>query len=255
MQSYNSRLGSHVLMTPHTVVWMCRNCKGVPGNCENVEGIVYCIPPIPDFPFSAADTLDMAVEELCIYNFFKNKDKARSWWTYMTKLSECNYSSVNDPCVKKIKREMKIDAKDLEQCRVMKASTIFDEFIAWQMAGVPYSPAVVINNKVYRGSLDAEHVFQSICAGFNVTPSVCHPDYVATEYFSSNATTWKLLGLVLAAILINLMVILCYRRYARREIKEEMQTQISSIMTNYFLMNDNKATQATTSVMSTEEHS
>ena len=34
-------------------------------------------------------------------------------------------------------------------------------------------PSVVINNKTYRGQLDAEAVSNAICAGFSTPPPVC----------------------------------------------------------------------------------
>ena len=82
-----------------------------------------------------------------------------------------------------------------------------------------------------------------------MTPSVCYEDYnpeIGRRRSNSGTSIWILLGIVIGAILLNITIILCYRRYTKREIKEEMRLQISSIMSNYFLISDPKNTQLTT---------
>jgi len=79
-------------------------------------------------------------------------------------------------------------------------------------------------------------VFKSICAGFNVTPSVCYDELIpgGSGRISAKMVVWIILG----AILINVILIYCYRRYSQRELKEEMHLQISSMMSQYFALTD-----------------
>ncbi len=87
-------------------------------------------------------------------------------------------------------------------------------------------------------------MFKTICAGFNVTPDVCFEDYDpqqgARKEAGGSISTGTIVGLVVALVLINVLLIYCYRRYTRREIKDEMQLQISSMMSQYFALSDNK---------------
>jgi hypothetical protein len=93
--------------------------------------------------------------------------------------------------------------------------------------------------------LDAENIFKAVCAGFNSTPDVCFEDYddekkARKDSSSGSISTGTILGLIFALVLINALLIYCYRRYTRREMKDEMQLQISSMMSQYFALSDNK---------------
>jgi len=96
---------------------------------------------------------------------------------------------------------------------------------------------------VKKGTLDAGNVFQTICHGFNVTPDACYPDYDETigarrQPASEGISKSTLIVIILLAVAINVLLIYCYRRYTRREMKEEMQLQISSMVSQYFALND-----------------
>lgn len=54
---------------------------------------------------------------------------------------------------------------------------------------------------------------------------------------SAKLVAWIIVG----AILINVVIIYCYRRYSQREMKEEIQLQISSVMSQYFALSDASA--------------
>lgn len=92
--------------------------------------------------------------------------------------------------------------------------------------------------------MDAENVFKTICAGFNVTPDVCFDDYdeetKARKDKSSTIGSGTVFVLIVALVAINALLIYCYRRYTRRELKDEMQLQISSMMSQYFALADSK---------------
>lgn len=100
--------------------------------------------------------------------------------------------------------------------------------------------------------MDGENVFKTICAGFNVTPTVCYDDYdeaTGSRSSSGGINKWLLLVIVIVVIIINIVLICCYRRYSRREMKKEMQLQISSVMSQYFAINDSKETQKVVSAV------
>ena len=92
--------------------------------------------------------------------------------------------------------------------------------------------------------MDAENIFKTICAGFNSTPEVCFPDYdeAAGKRTTPGGGIGKgtVIAIIIIAIAINVLLIYCYRRYTKREMKEEMQLQISSMMSQYFALNDSK---------------
>ncbi len=74
---------------------------------------------------------------------------------------------------------------------------------------------------------------------------MCFGDYDPAEGVrkesGSSIGTKTIIGLIIALVMINVMLIYCYRRYTKREVNEEMQLQISSMMSQYFALSDNKA--------------
>ncbi len=92
--------------------------------------------------------------------------------------------------------------------------------------------------------MDPVNVFESICAGFNATPDVCYPDYVegaqARVTPSSGISRTTILLLISGVIAINLLIIFCYWKYTRREMQQEVQLQVSSIMSQYMAMAEKK---------------
>ena len=49
-----------------------------------------------------------------------------------------------------------------------------------------------------------------------------------------------ILLIILLVIIVNVVVIYFYRRHTKKEMKDEMQLQISSMMSQYFALTDNK---------------
>ena len=92
--------------------------------------------------------------------------------------------------------------------------------------------------------MNADNVFRTVCAGFNETPAECYPDFDETigqrKQSSSKIGTGTIVMIVIIVVLINVLLIYCYRRYSQREMKDEMQLQISSMMSQYFALSDNK---------------
>jgi len=78
-------------------------------------------------------------------------------------------------------------------------------------------------------------VFKAICAGFNVTPSVCIDE---NDPRSGKMRPRTIIMIIALVIVVNLVIIYCYRRYAKKEMREEMQLQISSIMSQYLALSE-----------------
>ena len=98
-------------------------------------------------------------------------------------------------------------------------------------------PALSINNFTYRGQLEPLAVFNALCAGIKSPPGVCKrtlehykPDPVYDEDSLSVVSVVVIVGFV---ILLNCMVVYCYRRHTKREMAAEMQMQIESAVNQY----------------------
>eukprot|EP01022_Parablepharisma_sp_SALTPOND_P001206 TRINITY_DN105834_c0_g1_i1.p1 TRINITY_DN105834_c0_g1~~TRINITY_DN105834_c0_g1_i1.p1 ORF type:complete len:300 (+),score=28.82 TRINITY_DN105834_c0_g1_i1:503-1402(+) len=150
MRRYNQRLGKHALMTPHMMVWVCRYCKEPGNNCKRVGDVIYCPPPTSNSKLSGSTIIDMGLEELCIYDIYKNQDNAEKWWKYMDALHECKSNNFASGCVDSAKGKAGIDKAKLAGCINRAGEILLHEYAMWQSSGVPYNPAVVVNNHVYR---------------------------------------------------------------------------------------------------------
>ena len=121
-------------------------------------------------------------------------------------------------------------------------NTIIDEEITyWRKYGSGIFPAIIINNKTYRGQMEELAVVNALCAGFAQPPEMCKailnsvkPDYLIE---SKNGIRGSVIFvMVVGLILINIVVVYCYRRYTRREMQSEMNTQIESAVSQYFAL-------------------
>jgi hypothetical protein len=106
-------------------------------------------------------------------------------------------------------------------------NTIIDaEIDYWKTYGAGIYPAVVINNRTYRGQLETLAVFNAICAGFETAPFMCEailssnrPDFLPQDEGISSGV---IVAIVFLLILLNIIIVYCYRRYSKREMQNEM---------------------------------
>lgn len=94
-------------------------------------------------------------------------------------------------------------------------------------------PSIVINNATYRGQMETQAVMNAICAGFKDSPDICKPiledpdlkdDYEVGVYNINDHGygMGHILMICLIAVLILVVVLYCYRRHAKRQMKETM---------------------------------
>lgn len=96
----------------------------------------------------------------------------------------------------------------------------------WKKYGSGIYPSIVINNRTYRGQLEKLAVYNALCAGFKNPPSICAetlgiytPESLPTSIKNppSGVTGATIVALVFFVIILNVVIVYCYRRYARRE--------------------------------------
>lgn len=150
MRKYNKRLGKNALMTPHMMVWLCRHCTEPGADCKRVGENIYCPPPSLATKLSGRETIDMGLEELCIYDIYKNVDNAEKWWEYMDNVYFCQFSNFGTKCIAEAKEKAGIDSRRLTECLGKSNEIMQNEFNMWQSSGILYNPAIVVNNHVYR---------------------------------------------------------------------------------------------------------
>jgi hypothetical protein len=150
MRAYNDKLGKNALMTPHIIVRTCSFCVETDPNCRRYGNTVYCAGFSHNLQISGRDSLTLGIEELCIYEIYKDADNAEMWWNYMKEVYACRDTRYSQQCLSTAQQSLGIDNSKILACKYKESKIIEQEAESWQASGIPYSPAVVINNRVFR---------------------------------------------------------------------------------------------------------
>lgn len=175
------------------------------------------------------------------------QNKEALWWDYVSEFHlEC-YNEVTADCSRNAHKKLGLDFDKTTKCvdegfyprnkpRHQQRHEIFeDEKAYYKDFGPAFFPAVVINNRTYMGVLDPENVFSAICAGFKDSPKECSSHTLGGATIGGVSTT-KLIFIIAGLVLINIFLILCYRKYAKKETNEQMQMHINSAVSQYFAL-------------------
>jgi len=136
-------------------------------------------------------------------------------------------------------------AKDESRWGLAETNNVkIDENISyWKQFGTNIYPSIVINQKTYRGQIEPMSVFNAICAGFTEAPDQClktlHKDktVLKTNVVDGDGIgTGMIVMIVLGLIAINVVIVYCCRRRAKRDMNNEMQMQIESAVSQYFAL-------------------
>ena len=108
----------------------------------------------------------------------------------------------------------------------------------WTNYGHNLIPSVTINKKTFRGRLTPDNVFEGICASFVSEPHECRvwQEELGIEVPRGQATGINervLFYLILGLVLINVIIILAYRKYLQRELDADMKVGVQSAVSQY----------------------
>ena len=180
------------------------------------------------------EIIDEDLREKCIYEKSYSDDSTRyQWWAYMQFVHQNCYNVINEDCSRRAHERLGLNFQETQTC--MKRSfvgkdwgsnstynTIIDSEIEyWKTYGSGIYPSLVINNRTYRGQLETLAVFNALCAGFENPPPICAgtlnaytPDFIPED---DGIKAGVIVAIVVILILVNVIIVYCYRRYAKRE--------------------------------------
>merc|ERR1719197_691093 len=112
--------------------------------------------------------------------------------------------------------------------------------------------------------MESQAVMNAICAGFKDVPQICKPiledpdpqdDYEVGVYNISDHGygIGHILLICFIAILVLLMVLYCYRRHAKRQMKETMNKQIETAVNHYVALNQSDSERTSAASKSSRE--
>eukprot|EP00331_Platyophrya_macrostoma_P032794 CAMPEP_0176437026 /NCGR_PEP_ID=MMETSP0127-20121128/18362_1 /TAXON_ID=938130 /ORGANISM="Platyophrya macrostoma, Strain WH" /LENGTH=493 /DNA_ID=CAMNT_0017820545 /DNA_START=33 /DNA_END=1514 /DNA_ORIENTATION=+ len=257
LHRYHDILKKKATMTPHYAIWYCPICELLnfqdTSNPNCLSGGRYCSPdPDGNGPLTGKDTLLEDLRQICIYNH-----SAESWWDYHDNFRRsCLNAETLENCSKSTMDDIGVDQKKIMDCvnksftgpnRDKDDNTILrEERNLFTQRGILTWPAVVINSMTYRGNLEpASNIFEAMCGGFTVTPSECEqsdprpdPNNPPKPRKQPKSHLISIITIISLATVAFIILFFCYKRHVKREILQEMNTQITSTMHRYMAMKD-----------------
>lgn len=162
------------------------------------------------------------------------------------------YNVINQECSRRAHERLGLNFEETQSCvrnsfssKDWGSNTTYNRIIDseidyWKTYGAGIYPSLVINNRTYRGQLESLAVFNAICAGFANPPPFCsgtlssyQPDFLPQEEGIKGSV---IVAIVVILVLLNIIIVYCYRRYSKREMQNEMQMQIESAVSQYFAL-------------------
>jgi len=172
-------------MTPHFVFWNCPFCEEEYMKNDCFSGGKYCAVEASNDKIKGKDIILEDLRQKCLYKQLYESGEREKWWNYISKFHQACSTAINEDCSRLAHERAGLSFEKSKQCvedsfssddweSSFTKNTIIDaEIEAWDQYGSGYFPAVVVNNRTFRGQLDPQGVKEAICAGFNHLPVPC----------------------------------------------------------------------------------
>ena len=184
----------------------------------------------------------------------QEKGKEHEFWEYITAFhAEC-YNEVTKLCHSNALKKTSVSKKEIQTCvdntfggETKNLHQVDNTYFRREKQyyidyGPSFFPAIVVNNRTYMGTLDPENVFGAICSGFKDVPKVCRNRKFGLHQETGGVSTSKLILIIAGLVVLNIALILCYRKYAKKEADDKMQMHINSAVSQYFALHDKDRT-------------
>lgn len=256
--------------TPHYVFWECIGCDQRYIESDCFGGGKYCaVEPSND----AIKGREIVLEDLrqkCLFKELKEQNNEQMWFDYIARVHQTCYATINEDCSFNAHKHLNLDFDKTLKCvedsfsqpkakwaESTCANSIIDAEISyWKEFGTNIYPSIVINKKTYRGQIEPLSVFNALCASFQDPPKKClktlhkEPQQSVQTYLDMSeqddlVTAGEIMVLVVALIVVNVLVVYCCRRRARREMQNAMNVQIESQVSQYFALSQTGKTNRT----------
>lgn len=252
----NTKLGDLVNFAPHYVFWECTQCDQVYLDNDCYGNGRYCALEPSNDKIKGQEIVMEDLRQMCVWEDLKSRNQTNKWWEYIQKVHSTCYSIINEDCSKRAHESLGLSWASTQECVKdsftgddWKSGEVFNkkidsEIAYWKQYGTNIYPSIVINQKTYRGQIEPLSVYNALCAGFTNPPDQCYKtlhlkktielDSMAQE--TDSVSIGAIIATVIALILINVVIVYCCRRRAKREMANEMQFQIESAVSQYFAL-------------------
>jgi len=173
------------------------------------------------------------------------------------------FSYIDELCSKRAHDEIEEDYEETMKCvdqgfwdkdyNTAENSVLKLNAGRWKEYGTLYWPSVTINQVTYRGAITAENILEVICAGLASKPDVClnfykeeHIVYKKPSFLTANreqmASVELLVVSVVVLILVNVILIYCYRKCQKREMEDNLGNEVSNAVSHYIAVSEQNNT-------------
>ena len=243
--------------TPRLVTWSCTSCDADFKRKECLSNGRYCAMNHKGSYIQGKDILIEDLREKCLHQLVsKAEGNADKWWEYMQYVHRMCYEEINENCSKMGHKQIGFNYDDTMKCVSdsfeLTSGTVpnfqkddnkifKEEAEKWKAYGSAYWPAIMINERTYRGDMVPDNVFTALCSAFMEEPDYCRAfreeQGIPSASNSTGGVTRSVLILVVVfLVVLNLGIIFVYRRCQNRELKTDMQLQVNSAVSQYFAL-------------------
>lgn len=236
--------------TPHYFAFECESCRdsgfrSVKNEC--ISGGRYCA--YDSDGTGKLEGKDAVVEDLrqiCVYKVTGKEYK--KWFLYVRLFYQECITTLDIKCIKKAIHEAGINFDKVQKCMensieghdlYLNDNNLMREESRWyQLEEIPFNPAIVINNLVYRGDLEVELVVQAMCASYYADnqPAYCKGKKQKTsKKVEHKAFVW---AIVLGITVVFVVILVFYRLWIRKELKNDLKKQVGRAVSDYFQLAD-----------------
>mmetsp|Transcript_5772 Transcript_5772/g.9187 ORF Transcript_5772/g.9187 Transcript_5772/m.9187 type:complete len:245 (-) Transcript_5772:36-770(-) len=221
-----------------------------------------------DSKIKGHDIIMEDLRQMCIYKKAYGPKGKRTWfWDYVKTIHQECGSNLNEDCSRMAHKEVKghLDFAETEQCVRDSFSTpdqrkwhdknvtndLIDQDIKyWAKYGQYINPSIMINNQSYRGEFETQAVFNALCAGFMEAPRACSPILgtidlkedleVGIVEINDGYRAKHIVGVFVFFTFTLVVSLICYRRWAKRQMKNTMDDQVAQAITHYVALNQSE---------------
>jgi hypothetical protein len=243
----------------HFVLWYCPECAATGYNRDNkdcISGGRYCYldPAEDDDTINGRDVMYEDLRLMCLYNLTTRHSYSKYFQYHSRYHVQCKDEKLyTEACSKKIIEDLGVQYKDIQSC-INKTFTgpnqVIDDNFVMSMEKdhiienyIPFVPAIVINEQVYKGDLEAEAIYLTFCEayGWGDQPSFCktHEKDKNDKESKSGKNTALIVIAVIVLILLIIAILVVYRAIVKKDLNRDMKIQVNNAVAQYFQLAEN----------------
>ena len=256
---YSSRFNQTVLsFHPHFALWYDVDAAAEGYTSEKRDclgGGRYCAPdPDGEGALTGQDVVKEDLRQICLLMLSLKRFSSYSlWFDYTAQFgSLCRGADMTQTCSHKVLASLGLVASEVETCiessaiadgkgekslAVSKNTLLQKEVKMWKNLGIEFFPAILINNRTYRGDWEGLQVAQTICSGYLEAPEFCASLSSADKPTPLVVATGTVVLLVAVSLVLVIAVLVLYRAWVKRELNLEMKQQVNLAVSQYYALN------------------